>query len=275
MTAPLPLRVLSLESRRGDDMRSLIERQGAHATIAPSLREIPIADNPAALAFGDQLLRKHFELVIFLTGVGARGLLEVLQTRYAAEEIFEALRRVPIIVRGPKPAAVLREWKVPFAHQVREPNTWRELLELLDTAFPVQGKKVAVQEYGQPNPALYEGLTARQAIVTPVPVYRWTLPEDITPLQEAIRETIAEKFDVILWTSAYQANNVLHVAEELGLQEAWLHAARKCVIGSIGPTASENLTLLGLPPDLEPSHPKMGHLVIETLAAAWEILSRK
>ena len=275
MTTPHPLRVLSLESRRGDDMRSLIERQGAHATIAPSLREIPIEDNPAALAFGEQLLGNHFELVIFLTGVGARGLLDVLQTCYPVEAIFEALRRVPIIVRGPKPAAVLREWKVPFAHQVREPNTWRELLELLDTAFPVNGQKVAVQEYGQPNADLYRGLAERQAIVTPVPVYRWTLPEDVTPLRQALRETIAGNFDVILWTSAYQANNVLHVAEDLGLKEAWLCAARKCVIGSIGPTASENLTMLGLPPDLEPSHPKMGHLVIETLAAAREILSRK
>ena len=30
--------------------------------------------------------------------------------------------------------------------------TWRDLLNALDASLPVTGLKVAVQEYGQPNP---------------------------------------------------------------------------------------------------------------------------
>src|SRR5690606_29074133 len=173
----------------------------------------------------EQLFAGRFDLVIFMTGVGARGLLEVLETRYPREQFFEALARCEIIVRDPKPASVLREWKVPFQHQVPEPNTWRELLTLLDEKSPVAGRSVAIQEYGKPNEELYAALRERGAEVHPVQVYRWALPEETGPLEEAIRSTIAGDFDVLLFTSANQLTNVLDVAERLGCRDEWLAAA--------------------------------------------------
>ena len=113
-----------------------------------------------------------------------------------------------------------------------------------------------------------QALQARLATVRLVPVYKWALPEDIGPLEQSIHSTIAGEFDVLLFTSAQQAVNILEVAERLGVQKQWLAAAQECVIGSIGPTATETLVGLCLPPDVEPSHGKMGHLVIETLAFA-------
>jgi uroporphyrinogen-III synthase len=202
-------------------------------------------------------------------------LLEVLETRHSRESIFTALAKTTLIVRGPKPAAVMREWQVKFDYQVREPNTWRELLELFDTQVPVSGKSVAIQEYGIPNQELYGGLSERQANVTAVPVYRWDLPVDTGPLKAAIRSTIAGEFDVLMWTSSFQLTSVLTVAEQLGLKDQWLQAARKCVVASVGPTATEHLIAEGLPPDLEPEHPKMGHMVRETLDRASAILAGK
>jgi len=256
-------------------MRSLIERHGGVATVAASMREVPLEDNHEAFAFAEQLFAGRFDLVIFMTGVGARGLLEVLETRYPREQFFEALARCEIIVRGPKPASVLREWKVPFQHQVPEPNTWRELLTLLDEKSPVAGRSVAIQEYGKPNEELYAALRERGAEVHPVQVYRWALPEETGPLEEAIRSTIAGDFDVLLFTSANQLTNVLDVAERLGCRDEWLAAARRCVIASIGPTASETLEAAGLPVDLVPEHPKMGHLIREAAAAAHRLLDKK
>ena len=239
------------------------------------MREIALEENPQAFAFAEELLQDRFDVVVFLTGVGARGLLEVLETRYPRETLFAALARTTLIVRGPKPAAVLREWQLKFDHQVREPNTWRELLELLDSQVPVAGRRIAIQEYGQPNPELYAGLQERQAQVTAVAVYRWDLPADTGPLEAAIRSTIAGEFDILMWTSSFQLTSVLTVAESLGLQAEWRAAARKCVIASIGPTATEHLIAEGLPPDLEPAHPKMGHLVREALETGAELLAKK
>jgi uroporphyrinogen-III synthase len=272
--SPLPefppmLRVCSFESRRAAEMRSLIERHGGMATIAPSLQEIPIEDNADALAFGEQLKQGEIDIVVFLTGVGAQGLLDVLRTRHSLEELQREFGRTTVIVRGPKPVAILRAAGVRVDYRAAEPNTWREVVELLDnTPIPVAGQVVAIQEYGQPQPELTQALQARLATVLPVPVYKWALPEDIGPLEQSIHSTIAREFDVLLFTSAQQAVNVLEVAERMGVKTMWLEAAKECVIGSIGPTATETLTGLGLTPDVEPSHGKMGHLVIETLAFA-------
>jgi len=255
------LRVCSFESRRRDDMRALIERHGGIATVAPSMREVPLDANTAAFEFADALFAGRIDAVIFMTGVGARTLWETLQSRYAQPEFFAALEKCEVIVRGPKPTAVLREWKVRIDHRAPEPNTWRELLAMLDAEYPVNGKRVAVQEYGQPNVEFYRALQERGADVTAVPIYRWALPEDTGPLVSAIRSIIAGEQDVLMFTSAHQVHNVLSAAESEGLQEEWLAAANRCVMASIGPTTSEALVDVGLPVHLEASPPKMGQLV--------------
>ena len=263
------LRVCSFESRRAAEMKSLIERHGGVATIAPSLREIPIEDNADALAFGDQLGRGEIDIVVFLTGVGAQGLLDVLTTRHPIEELQTWFGRTTVVVRGPKPVVILRAAGVRVDHRAAEPNTWREVIDLIDnTPIPVAGQTIAVQEYGQPQRELSQALQDRLATVISVPVYKWALPDDIGPLEQSVHSTIAGEFDVLLFTSAQQAVNALSIADRLGVKDAWIAAARRSVIGSIGPTATETLNGLGLNPHLEPTHGKMGHLVIETLAFA-------
>lgn len=257
-----PLRICSFESRRGAEMKSLIERNGGIATIAPSMREIPLDDNPAAFEFAEKLLTQKIDVVLFMTGVGATALLETLQTRYAKEDILAALNKVIVVVRGPKPTAVLRGWGVRIDHRADEPNTWREVLELFDRSIEMQQSRIAVQEYGLPSVELYSELAARGASVLPVPVYRWALPTDIEPLKASITGTIAGEHDVLMFTSAQQVANLLNVAEQLGLQQEWLQAANaRCVITSIGPTATEALKAKGLKVDLEPEHPNMGSMV--------------
>lgn len=257
-------------------MQSLLERCGAVATVAPSMQEIPLEQNDAALRFAERLLAGEIDVVIFLTGVGARALLDVVATHVDRAAFLAALDRCIVIVRGPKPVAVLREWGTRIDHRAPEPNTWRELLSLLDTAaVPIAGRIVAVQEYGRPNAELYAALRERGASVLPVPVYRWALPDDTGPLEQAVAATIRGEFDVLMFTSAYQLHNVLEVAARLDRGNEWLDAARRCVIASIGPTASEALSEAGLPPDLEPTHPKMGHLVVETCEQAARLLESK
>jgi len=256
-----PLRVCCFESRRATEMASLLERQNCQSFIAPSLRERPLDENPVAIQFGHDLFAGQVDVVVFMTGVGAKTLLEALETRFSREQFFAALRQATIVVRGPKPTAVLREWGVPIHHRAPEPNTWRELLATLDAAVPLNGCRIAVQEYGKPNLEFYTALEARGAQVQRVPVYRWDLPEDCGPLEEAIRRTINGDFDVLMWTSAQQIHHVLQVAERLGLEREWRTAAQRCVTASIGPTATETLESLGFVVDLEPEHPKMGPLV--------------
>ena len=256
-------------------MRSLIERQGAVATVVPSMREVPLDSNAAAFAFVSSLLAGKIDVVVFLTGVGARALLDAAATRFDPEEILTALRRATVAVRGPKPSAVLREWQVPVTIRAEEPNTWRELLSAMESAGVVEAKRIAVQEYGRPSTEFVQELTRRGATVEQVGVYRWALPEDVEPLRSAVRETIAGNFDVLLFTSAHQLECVLEVAGSSGQADTWRAAASRCVIGSIGPTASETIREHGLPVDVEAVPTRMGQLVVQTISLAPEILAAK
>jgi len=271
-----PLRVCSFESRRRDEMRQLIERFDAVATVAPSMREVPLEQNQPAFDFAERLLAGQVDALICLTGVGTRALLELICTRHSRDGILGALDRCCVIVRGPKPVVVLREWNIRIDYRAPEPNTWRELVQMLDDEqVPLAGRRITVQEYGKPSPELYDALRQRGADVFSVPVYRWMLPEDTAPLEAAVRETVAGAFDVLMFTSAFQLTSVLEIAERLGIRDVWIEAANRCVVASIGPTASETLRESGLNPDLEPSHPKMGHLVKETCEAARGLLAAK
>jgi uroporphyrinogen-III synthase len=211
-------------------------------------------------------------MVIFLTGVGARLLNQIIETRFPAGAFIQALRGLAVVVRGSKPATVMREWGVPVAVMVPEPNTWREVLAATEGR---PEKQIAVQEYGRPASELIDGLRARGASVTTVPVYQWDLPEDTGPLLQAARRMAAGEFDVILFTTSVQVQHLMKIAAEDGLGGAVLRALPRMVVGSVGPSTTETLREFGIAPDLEPSHPKMGFLVNETARRAREILQSK
>ena len=272
------LRVLALESRREREMAALIRTHGGEAQVAPSMREVPLESNTVAAAFAEALVRDEFDLVVLLTGVGTRVLLDVVERTQGSREAFvAALGRVRVAVRGPKPFAVLRELGLTPWVVAPEPNTWRELLGAIDAAVDVSlsGRQVAVQEYGTSNPELVEGLERRGARVTAVPVYQWALPDDLGPLEDACRALAASQVDVVLFTTATQVVHLLQVAERVGAADSVRAALGRVVVASIGPTTSEELRGNGISVDMEPSHPKMGLLVREAAMQAASLRAAK
>jgi uroporphyrinogen-III synthase len=256
--------VLSLESRRSVEIATLIENCGGRSMVAPATREVN-SPNPADVSrFVSALLEGRIDLVIFLTGVGTRALVRAVEPLCPRERFLSALSKVPVLARGPKPAAALKELGVPIAWNVPEPNTWKEILWVLDVnEVSVKGRCVAVQEYGAPSKGLLEGLGRRGATVLAVHVYDWALPEDVTPLRNAIKAVVEGRVDIGLFTAAIQVHHFLQVAEEMGASEPLVAALRKMRIASIGPVTSEALSEYGIQVNREPSHPKMGFLVRE------------
>jgi uroporphyrinogen-III synthase len=158
---------------------------------------------------------------------------------------------------------------------VPEPNTWREVARLVGERKSLPGLRIAVQEHGAPSVELYEALRAGGAVVTPVPVYKWALPEDTAPLREGIRALAAGKVRIALFTSRAQVDHAFAVAAEEGIAGALREALGRGLVASIGPVCSEAIRAEGLSPDVEPEHPKMGHLVKAAAERAAEVLSAK
>ena len=272
------LRVLSLESRRAAEMTKLIENYGGEAVVAPSMREVPLETNTEALAFARSLAAEEFDMVIFLTGVGTRALARVVETVYPVEQFAAELRKIPIVARGPKPVAALKELGVPVALAVPEPNTWRDLLRALDEkqeSLPLTGKRVAVQEYGESNAELLAGLAERGAQVTRVPVYQWALPEDTAPLRAAVEAIAHAEIDMALFTTSVQIVHLLRIAREMNKEQELRRGFAGVVVGSIGPVTTAELREQGFHVDFEPPHPKMGFLVNEAAKHAGAMLNEK
>ncbi len=272
------LSVLALESRRAREIVRLIENLGGVPIVAPSVRELALDSNEEALDFARKLAAGQIGIVIFTTGVGVKALASAVERVCPREELAKQLNSVVVVARGPKPTAALRELGVRVSLSVPEPNTWRELLAILDQnqeAIPLAGRHVAVQEYGVTNPELSAGLAARGAIVTLVNVYQWALPEDIGPLEQAIETVIRGDVHVLLVASSVQIRHLFQVAERMNKADSLQQALSQVVITSIGPLTSEELRSRGLSVDVECSHPKMGFLVQEAAERAPELLMTK
>jgi len=272
------LRVLSFESRRAREIAHLIANHGGVPTVAPSTREVPDTPHEDELKLIRGVLDGGYDVVIFMTGVGARALLNAAESIAPRAEFVAALSRTRVVVRGVKPAGVMREFNVPVWLNAPEPNTWREIVQAFDQNsqfVPLNGLRIAVQEHSEPSTGMYEALRERGAEVFPAHVYRSELPEDTEPLKNAIRSVCDGKFDVVLFTASVQLAHAMRVAEEIGLQAEFINGLRRTVVASIGPVASAALRKHGVEVDIEPSHPKMGFLVKESAEKSGELLRTK
>lgn len=270
------LRVLTFESRMAEEMEQLVRRYGGEPVVAPALREVPLEDSTEVIEFGRALMGDGFDVVIFLTGVGTRRMAQVLETGFPKAAVIEALSRVVLVARGPKPVAALKELGLTPDISVPEPNTWRDILQAFDEAAKtLEGLRIAVQEYGVPNQEFLEALRARGAIVTRVPVYQWALPEDQGPLRQAVADLVATKVDVVMLTNAAQLDHLFEVAGQDERRGVLRDALGRVVVISIGPTVSERLAQYGLSADFVPSHPKMGVMVKEASERAGSLVQGK
>ena len=269
------LKVTSFESRRAKEIEKLIRYHGGVPRIAPSMREIPLSKSTDALKFAKNLIGEKFDIVILMTGVGTRALLKAVTTKYPEKEFIKALKKTTIVVRGPKPIAALREMRLKPNIIVPEPNTWRDILITLDNEVQIKGKRVAVQEYGIPNKEFINSLRKKGAKVTPVPIYKWALPEDLEPLHNAIKSIKNSKEDISIFTSSQQIYHLFEEASQDGSQDELKEGFKKIVIASIGPTTSETLNRFGLSPDYEPDSPKMGNLIREVARLGKELVHKK
>ncbi len=264
------LAVMAFESRRASELESLIRRHGGVPLVVPSMREVPLQDD-AALDLLRELEAGRINMVIVLTGVGLRTLAE----RCPPERLAASLARTTLVARGPKPIAELRKLGLMPQVSVPEPNTWREILSTLDAQAPVGGLRVAVLEYGVTNEELIAELESRGAEVFRVALYRWALPDDSRPLRQAVSRLATTGVDFVLFTSRRQVEHVMMTASELGLADAVVERAQLMIVASIGPVCSEALRRHELPVDLEPEHPKMGHLVVAVARRGPDLLRAK
>lgn len=108
---PLARRTVALpETRMLDVLAGLLERRGAHIWRCPMVAIFDHPDEAAVVRWMQAFIADPPALTILLTGEGLRRLLGVAERRGLTQAFHEALAQQPFLVRGPKPARVLRSW---------------------------------------------------------------------------------------------------------------------------------------------------------------------
>jgi uroporphyrinogen-III synthase len=260
-------RIAVLESRFGEHLASLLEKQGAIAIRAPALAEEPDLDPDAIRRLISDCAEHPIRLAIFQTGVGVRALFETVDRLGLGEQLLALLAGSAVAVRGPKPTAVLRGRNVRIDCSAQDPYTTLEVLAAI-REVDIAGQRVLVQRYGETNLGLEKELEARGADVIEVPTYRWALPHDIGPLLRLLDVLERGEIDAAVFTSASQVRNLFIVSEQRGGADQLRRNLNSVLVASIGPVCSEALKSAGVHVSLEASPPKLGPLV-EMLGKAW------
>jgi uroporphyrinogen-III synthase len=263
MTRPLEhFTIAILEHRFTREFSALLERFGANVYACPLLEERPVENRDELEKFVRRAAAGDLDVMIFLTGVGARFLVSAAESIGLKNEFLQALNTMAIVVRGPKPIAALRQFGVHVDVIPTNPTT-EGVIEALRER-DLDGRRVGVQLYGTPNPQLVSALEAKGARVTPVQVYAYGAVADSSAVNALITKVLNGEAKVIAFTTAEQVRMLFDFAHQLGHSEALRTALKdNVVIAAIGDVTSRALGEQGLVPKIVPKQPKMGALAQE------------
>jgi len=249
-----------LENRAGEQLADLVKKYGGKPFSAPALAEVPDIDAEQIKEMLKEWSVNLPDLFIFQTGVGTKALFAATDELNLTEVLLNILSSSKVLVRGPKPTAVLRARAVRIDMTAGDPYTTTEILAHLESMALI-GKRVVVQRYGDTNFELQNALEAKGAHVLEVATYRWSLPENLQPLIDLMDALDHKTIDVACFTSASQVFNLFKVAQTLGRSQALQLGLNNALVASIGPVCSAALNKFDIRVDIEPSPPKLGPFI--------------
>ena len=248
-------------ARRREEFAAALERRGATVLSAPAIRIVPLADDRELWAATRRCLEAPLDIVIATTGIGFRGWVEAADAWGVGDELGKAIGQAAVLARGPKARGAIRAAGL---HEAWSPESESssEVLEYL-IAGDLDGKRIAVQLHGEPLPDMVQTLRLAGAEVIEVPVYRWVLPEDTTPLHRLIQAVCDTVVDAVAFTSAPAAASFLRAAREEGLGGS-LRAALSGPVtpACVGPVTAGPFQREGIPV-IQPGRARLGALVRE------------
>lgn len=264
-TSPLAgFTVAVTAARRKDELGNLLERRGARVAYAPAIRIVPLADDTELLDATRRCLAAPLDIAVATTGIGFRGWTEAADGWGLGEGLLAHLGRARLLARGPKARGAIRAAGLQDAWSPASESSSEVLEHLLEQ--DLAGLRIAVQLHGEPLPDFVQALRAAGAEVVEVPVYRWTLPEDVAPLRRLVDSVVAGQVDAVTFTSAPAVASLLLLAAEAGKREDLLAALRRTVLAAcVGPVTAAPLERLDVP-TVQPDRSRLGSLVRSVVA---------
>ncbi|HBC55711.1 MAG TPA: uroporphyrinogen III synthase HEM4 [Gammaproteobacteria bacterium] len=239
------------ESRQLDLLAQLLERRQAEVIRCPLVAILDAPEEAPVLQWIRQFIDTPPDDLILLTGEGLRRLLGCASRHQLEEDFIQALAKVRIISRGPKPGRVLKEIGLSAAMTGAQPTT-EGIIETLD-GLDLTNRTVAVQLYGtDPNLLLMDYLASRGVIPRTVAPYIYAPQSDGLKVKELINRLAANEVDFITFTSQPQITRLQDVAKEFQLEQQLKEGMSLTQVAAVGPIVADKLKQQGFRVDLMP-----------------------
>lgn len=246
--------------RRREELAGLLRRRGARVVEAPTMSTLPLEDDEELRAAVERCVAAPPDYVVVTTGVGFRGWLGAAEAWGLGVELTRVLAGAAVVCRGAKATGAVRAagLREVFA-AATESND--ELLEWLLAQGPA-GRRVVLQEHGEPMPEFSGPLREAGAEVLPVPVYRWGPPADSGPARALVAAVAEGEVQVVTFTSRPAVEGFLAQAREAGRYDEVVAALRggRALAAAIGAVCARPLEAAGVP-SVYPDRGRLGSLV--------------
>jgi uroporphyrinogen-III synthase len=252
--------------RRAEEQIAMLERRGATVIHGPAIRTHPVTvDGPFADAIED-LIAHPPEVTVLSTGIGVRGVVEAAEVLGRAEALVEALGRSKVFARGPKAHGAAVTVGLPVEWSTPSGMSTEILAELVRRGLT--GARIGLQLDGARSQPLAEALADHGADLVPIPVYRWSLPDDTGPALRLAQAIADRRVDAVTFTARPQIESLCEITETDGLLDGMRRAfAQGVVVVCVGPVCAQAAIDAGFPDPVVPVRPRLGSMVVSVAEA--------
>jgi len=249
------------EGRQLEELARMLEKEGASTFRCPMLSILDHPDNTSVITWLRELIAGRFSHLVLLTGEGLRRLIGFAERERLRESFIEALKRVRIITRGPKPVQALKEIGLTPTRVAAAPTTEGVIATL--QLEPLAGSAVGVQMYSESNPPLLQYLNSVGASVHPVLAYVYAPSADGERVAELIHRMADGHIDALVFTSSPQIDRIFEIATELKLLDLLCRGLERVKIAAVGPVVKDTLLARKIHVDIMPEQGfQMKNLVV-------------
>lgn len=251
MESPLKGITVALpETRELDLFANMLEERGAATWRCPLVSILDTPDREPVNQWLREVTANGLDWMVLLTGEGLRRLLRFAEDLELKGSFIETLGHARRLTRGPKPGRALKEIGLRGDVAADEPTTDGVMATL--RRYDLDGLRVGVQLYGEPNPRLVSFLGEAGAQVLPVAPYVYASAAEDQRVMDLIEGLDRREVDVIAFTSKSQVERLMRLARSADVEEKVRGALQSTVIAAVGPVVADSLCEHGFEPTLMP-----------------------
>jgi uroporphyrinogen-III synthase len=246
--------------RRADEQMQLLTQRGADCLHGPVIKTHALGPAEDLQRATQGLITDPPDYALLMTGIGVRGWLEAAEALELADGLLGALNGATVYARGPKAAGAALTCGLEVAWSSPEATSAALIARL--SGDGIEGKRVALQLDGALGAGISSAIVELGGIPVEVPVYRWSLPEDVTAASRLIRAIVEGRVDAVTFTARPAIDNMVEIASELGVADELMAAlGRDVAVFCVGPVCGGHARDLGIDPVHEPERSRLGSMV--------------